>query len=143
MDHRPLQDRSDSTEGPWRHLQAVEFATLTRVDWFNTRRLLEPIGYVPTAEYETDYYQQLNGRAAIDDGDDQGIFQSGRTDDRHAGASCEIELAPTAGQSSPSVLGSQRRGGARRHAAARSYWKTYDAALITMSASRRYLHPVA
>jgi hypothetical protein len=33
--------------GPWRNLEAVEFATLTWVDWFNTRRLLEPIGYVP------------------------------------------------------------------------------------------------
>ena len=33
-------------KGPWRHLEAVEFATLTWVDWFNTRRLLEPIGYV-------------------------------------------------------------------------------------------------
>src|SRR4030095_9526656 len=32
--------------GPWRHLEAVEFATLEWVDWFNTRRLLEPIGYV-------------------------------------------------------------------------------------------------
>jgi len=47
--------------GPWRHLEAVEFATLTWVDWFNTRRLLEPIGYVPPAEYEANYYQQLAG----------------------------------------------------------------------------------
>ena len=39
-------------KGPWRHLEAVEFATLDWVDWFNTRRLLEPIGYVPPAEYE-------------------------------------------------------------------------------------------
>ena len=33
--------------GPWRDLEAVEFATLDWVDWFNHRRLLEPIGYVP------------------------------------------------------------------------------------------------
>ena len=46
-------------KGPWRHLEAVEFATLTWVDWFNTRRLLEPIGYVPPAEYEANYYRQL------------------------------------------------------------------------------------
>lgn len=39
-------------QGPWRHLEAVEFATLEWVDWFNTRRLLEPIGYVPPVEYE-------------------------------------------------------------------------------------------
>jgi len=45
-------------KGPWRHLDAVEFATLEWVDWFNTRRLLEPIGYVPPAEYEARYYEQ-------------------------------------------------------------------------------------
>jgi putative transposase len=44
--------------GPWRHLEAVEFATLDWVDWFNHRRLLEPIGYVPPAEYEARYYAQ-------------------------------------------------------------------------------------
>lgn len=46
-------------KGPWRHLEAVEFATLRWVDWFNNRRLLEPIGYVPPVEYEANYYQQL------------------------------------------------------------------------------------
>jgi putative transposase len=45
-------------KGPWRHLEGVEFATLDWVDWFNTRRLLEPIGYVPPAEYEASYYQR-------------------------------------------------------------------------------------
>ena len=44
--------------GPWRSLEAVEFATLVWVDWFNTRRLLEPIGYLPPAEYEARYYEQ-------------------------------------------------------------------------------------
>ena len=44
--------------GPWRHLEAVEFATLAWVDWFNHRRLLEPIGYVPPAEHEARYYAQ-------------------------------------------------------------------------------------
>jgi transposase InsO family protein len=44
--------------GPWRSLEAVEFATLAWVDWFNTRRLFEPIGYVPPAEYEARYYEQ-------------------------------------------------------------------------------------
>jgi transposase InsO family protein len=46
-------------KGPWRHLQAVEFATLNWVDWFNTRRLLEPIGYVPPAEFEARYDEQV------------------------------------------------------------------------------------
>jgi putative transposase len=39
-------------QGPWKHLEAVEFATLDWVDWFNHRRLLEPIGDMPPAEYE-------------------------------------------------------------------------------------------
>ena len=47
-------------KGPWRHLDAVEFATLAWVDWFNHRRLLEPIGYVPPAEYEAQYYAELD-----------------------------------------------------------------------------------
>jgi len=44
-------------KGPWRGVEAVEFATLDWVDWFNNKRLLEPIGYVPPAEYEKLYYQ--------------------------------------------------------------------------------------
>ena len=42
--------------GPWRHLEAVEWATLAWVDWFNHRRLLEPIGNIPPAEAEERYY---------------------------------------------------------------------------------------
>ena len=44
--------------GPWRTLEAVEFGTLAWVDWFTMRRVLEPIGYVPPAEYEARYYEQ-------------------------------------------------------------------------------------
>jgi transposase InsO family protein len=44
--------------GPWRNLEAVEFATLEWVDWFNNRRLLEPLGYVPPAEYEAAYFRR-------------------------------------------------------------------------------------
>jgi len=44
--------------GPWRNLDAVEYATLEWVDWFNHRRLLEPIGNVPPAELELAYYRQ-------------------------------------------------------------------------------------
>lgn len=43
--------------GPWRTLDDVEYATLEWVDWFNRRRLLEPIGYVPPAEFEAAYYR--------------------------------------------------------------------------------------
>ncbi|MCP2223413.1 transposase InsO family protein [Bradyrhizobium elkanii] len=44
--------------GPWRSFDAVEYATLEWVDWFNNRRLLEPIGNIPPAEAEARYYAQ-------------------------------------------------------------------------------------
>ena len=46
--------------GPWRNFEAVEFATLEWVDWFNNRRLLEPIGNMPPAEAEQRYYAMLD-----------------------------------------------------------------------------------
>jgi putative transposase len=49
--------------GPWRSAEAVEFATLEWVDWFNYRRLLEPIGNIPPAEAEARYYAQIAGQA--------------------------------------------------------------------------------
>jgi transposase InsO family protein len=49
--------------GPWKNLEEVEYATLEWVDWFNNRRLLEPIGNVPPAEFEMQYLQQQNESA--------------------------------------------------------------------------------
>ena len=43
--------------------EAVEFATLEWVAWFNNERLLEPIGYIPPAEAEANYYRQLANQA--------------------------------------------------------------------------------
>jgi len=45
-------------QGPWKNLDGVEYATLEWVDWFNHRRLLEPIGNIPPAELEKEYYRQ-------------------------------------------------------------------------------------
>src|SRR5476649_1961982 len=45
--------------GPWRSIDAVEYAALEWVDWFNNRRLLEPIGNIPPAEAEAAYYACL------------------------------------------------------------------------------------
>ncbi len=45
--------------GPWRGFEAVEYATLEWVDWFNNRRLLEPIGNIPPAEAEANFYATL------------------------------------------------------------------------------------
>jgi putative transposase len=44
--------------GPWKGIDDVEYATLEWVDWFNHRRLLEPIGYVPPAEFEAAFQRQ-------------------------------------------------------------------------------------
>ena len=44
--------------GPWKGLDEIEYATLEWVDWFNHRRLLEPIGHVPPAEFETTYWRK-------------------------------------------------------------------------------------
>lgn len=49
--------------GPWRSFETVEFATLEWVDWFNHRRLLEPIGNIPPAEAEERYYAMLDEAA--------------------------------------------------------------------------------
>jgi len=45
--------------GPWRSFEAVEYATLEWVDWFNNRRLPEPIGNIPPAEAEANFYAAL------------------------------------------------------------------------------------
>ena len=50
--------------GPWRSLKAVEFATLEWVDWFNNRRLLEPIGHIPPAEGEANHHAMLDDMPA-------------------------------------------------------------------------------
>ena len=51
--------------GPWRTMEAVELATLEWVDWFNNRRLLEPIGNIPPAEAEALYYAQNQELAMV------------------------------------------------------------------------------
>ncbi len=50
--------------GPWKSRESVELATLEWVSWFNHHRLLEPIGYIPPAEAEANYYRQLANQAA-------------------------------------------------------------------------------
>jgi transposase InsO family protein len=54
-----------SRRGPWRSLEAVEFATLEWVDGFNNRRLLEPIGNIPPTEAETRFYAQSDELAMV------------------------------------------------------------------------------
>jgi transposase InsO family protein len=50
--------------GPWRSLDAVEIATLDWVDWYNTKRLMEPLGYRSPVEVETEYYQARESRGS-------------------------------------------------------------------------------
>ena len=52
-------------DGPWRGIDPVEYATLDWVDWFNNRRLLEPIGNIPPVEYEKMYYDRNETPAAV------------------------------------------------------------------------------
>ncbi|MCU5783820.1 integrase catalytic subunit [Alcanivorax balearicus MACL04] len=51
--------------GPWKTKASVELATLEWVSWFNHHRLLEPIGYIPPAEAEENYYRQLTKKVAL------------------------------------------------------------------------------
>ena len=51
--------------GPWRNIEEVEFATLEWVDWFNNRRLLEPVGNIPPAEFEALYHAAYQAPASM------------------------------------------------------------------------------
>ena len=51
--------------GPWKTRESVELATLEWVSWFNHQRLMGPLGYIPPAEAEANYYRQLNRQAAM------------------------------------------------------------------------------
>ncbi len=52
--------------GPWKTKASVELATLEWVSWFNHHRLLAPIGYIPPAEAEENYYRQLTEKVAVE-----------------------------------------------------------------------------
>jgi hypothetical protein len=49
--------------GSWKGIDDVEYETLEWVDWFNHRRLLEPIGHVPPSEFEAAYWRKEGSRA--------------------------------------------------------------------------------
>ena len=51
--------------GPWRSFDDVEHATLERVAWFNQRRLLEPLGYLPAAEFAEQLYRAQAAQPAL------------------------------------------------------------------------------
>ena len=51
--------------GPWRNIDDVEFATLRWVHWFNHKRHLGPLGYVPPVEFESAYYRQQQSTAMV------------------------------------------------------------------------------
>lgn len=42
--------------GPWKGLEDVDYATLEWVEWYNSTRLMEPLGYVPPSGYEAPYH---------------------------------------------------------------------------------------
>jgi putative transposase len=51
--------------GPWKGLEDVEYATLEWVAWYNSQRLMEPLGYVPPAEYEEQYHRAQTDSAVL------------------------------------------------------------------------------
>ena len=52
-------------QGPWRHAEHVELATLTYIDWFNQRRLHSELGDIPPAEFETLYYARTRATRKV------------------------------------------------------------------------------
>lgn len=52
-------------DGPWRGLEHVEYATLEWISWYNTQRLMEPLGYLPPAEYEAQYHTSNSDLAEL------------------------------------------------------------------------------
>ena len=51
--------------GPWKSRESVEMATLEWVAWYNHKRLMQPLGYIPPAEAEANYHRQLASPAAL------------------------------------------------------------------------------
>ena len=93
--------------GPWRSFEAVEFATLTWVDWFNNRRLLEPIGNIPPAEADEIITYMRGGSSFLaSDGriDRSGprscrrhrIFRDGLIRAKRPGGDASVEVSRTA-----------------------------------------------
>lgn len=52
-------------KGPWRSFDEVEYATLDWIEWFNNRRLLSSIGWIPPAEHEESYYREREPQPAM------------------------------------------------------------------------------
>ena len=52
-------------KGPWKSIDEVEYETLKWVDWFNNRRILEPIGNIPPKEFEMMYYESVRDSARV------------------------------------------------------------------------------
>ena len=52
-------------DGPWKGLEDVEYATLEWVSWYNTQRLMEPLGYLPPVEYEAQYHPRADLAAPV------------------------------------------------------------------------------
>jgi putative transposase len=63
--HRLYKTEVIHRRGPWKGIDEVEFATLEWVAWYNTRRLLEPLGYVPPDEFEWAYYNRQAASAEL------------------------------------------------------------------------------
>ena len=92
--------RSSIGAARWRSFEAVEFATLEWVNWFNNRRLLEPIGNIPPAEAEQRYYAMLDNQPWQRNSTKWPPTNPGRF------RTCPLTTLPVLGEVSGSILGS-------------------------------------
>ncbi len=66
--HKSLAEQDSKLvhrRAPWKTRESVELATLEWVAWYNHHRLMEPLGYIPPAEAEANYYRQLRNTADV------------------------------------------------------------------------------
>lgn len=84
--------------GPWRSFDAVQYATFEWVDWFNNRRLLEPIGNIPPAEAEANYYAAMERSDLAAQLRQTSLRQTPRCSFSGAGQTLSIFVRPTGEQ---------------------------------------------
>jgi hypothetical protein len=105
--------------GPWRHVASVEYATLEWVDWYNNRRLLQPIGDVPSAEKELEYLSPSDGvgprrltQTNRSPGNPGGFNMGGRQFAfTRVAVQCDVPTGPVPGVAQDQRIGDARRGG--------------------------------
>jgi transposase InsO family protein len=108
--------------GPWRSMEAVEFATLEWVDWYNNRRLLAPIGNIPPAEAEARYYEQLEAPALAASLEPISLRQTRGGSLRLARGTTFVSAAASHGRAKASCPGARRWSGPTCPGYLKAFW---------------------